>query len=141
MKCLRKLLAVGLAVMSLATSAVVPAMAESRTENFTVYLNGGSIVSGGSARKEVSGKMYAYVSERPGTYVDWVQGAEVVNLRGRSANGQVKVTSLRQTAYSGGYYMTYYSGYGNLNSYYKLAVQYDDENPYEYLELQCSWRP
>lgn len=140
MRRLKKLFAVGLAVMSLATSAM-PAMAQSRSENFFVYLNGGSVVSSGSAKKEVSGTMYTYTQERPGTSVEWVQGQETVNLRGRSSGGGTKVTALKQTKYSGANYLTYLSGYGTIGNYYKLAVQYDSDNPYQKLDLQCTWRP
>lgn len=137
----KRMVALVLAMLTAVCSISVPVMADSRTENFFVYLNGGSVVSSGSAKKTVTGTMYTYTKERPGTAITWVQGVETVNLRGRSANGTTGVTYLGETSYAGATYLTYKSGYGSLNSYYKLAVQYASDNPYEKLDLQCTWRP
>lgn len=137
----KKLVALVLAMSTAMCSISVPVMADSRTENFFVYLNGGSVVSSGSVKKTMAGTMYTYTKERPGTSISWVQGEETVNLRGRSAGGATGVTSLGETSYAGATYLTYKPGYGSLNSYYKLAVQYASDNPYEKLDLQCTWRP
>lgn len=137
----KKMVALVLAASTLMSSISVPVMADSRTENFFVYLNGGSVVSSGSAKKTVAGAMYTYTRERPGTSITWVQGEETVNLRGRSAGGTTGVTSLGETSYAGATYLSYYSGYGKIGSYYKLAVQYASDNPYEKLDLQSTWRP
>lgn len=137
----KKMVALALAMSTLVCSMSGPVMADSRTENFFVYLNGGSVVSSGSAKKTITGTMYTYTKERPGTSIKWVQGEETINLRGRSSGGTTGVTSLGETSYAGATYLTYKSGYGKVNSYYKLAVQYASDNPYEKLDLQCTWRP
>lgn len=137
----KKMVALVLAMSTMLCSVSAPVMANSRTENFFVYLNGGSVVSSGSAKKTIAGTMYTYTKERPGTSITWVQGVETVNLRGRSSGGTAGATSLGETSYAGATYLTYKSGYGLMNSYYRLAVQYASDNPYEKLDLQCTWRP
>ena len=77
----KKMVALALAMSTLVCSMSVPVMADSRTENFFVYLNGGSVVSSGSAKKTITGTMYTYTKERPGTSIKWVQGEESINLR------------------------------------------------------------
>lgn len=138
----KKMVALVLAVSTLMGIMPVSVMADEtvRTEDFYVYLNGGSKVSSGSARKAVAGAMYTYTQERPGTSITWVQGVETVNLRGRSING-TQATTLGETSYAGPVYLTYNTGYGSIGSHYKLAVQYASDNPYEKLDLRCTWRP
>lgn len=134
--------AILLAAVTLSSAISVPVMADtSRTEKFYVYINGGSQVSSGSAKKAKSGTMYTYTRAIAGSNVTWVQGVETVNLRGRTQDGKTGVTSLGETSYQGPIYLTYKYGYGTVGAYYRLAVQYASDNPYEKLELQCTWRP
>lgn len=137
----RRLLAIVLAVSTLVGSTSVSALANSRTENFFVYMNGGSVVSSGAAKKTEYGSMYTYTKERPGSTITWVQGVETVNLRGRNVGTATKATVLGETSYRGSTYLGYLSGCGKMNHYYKLAVQYASDNPYEKLDLECLWRP
>jgi len=122
------------------TSFTMSIYAASATENFHVYINGGSVVSGSSAKKETTYDfMYAYVSKRSGTTVNWLS-SETVNLRGRTSSG-VQCTALGSRNTIGTSNLAYNSGYGNFGSYYKLAVQYASNNPYTHLDLTATWTP
>lgn len=81
-----------------------------------------------------------YARERTGTNVKWVHGVETVNLRGRTRSG-TRCTDLAQRNTPGGGDMAYHRGYGSIGARYMLAVQYDDSNPYQYLDLRCRWTP
>ena len=37
--------------------------------------------------------------------------------------------------------MPYLSGYGTVGTYYKLAIEYDNDNPYKYVDLYVTWTP
>lgn len=137
---LKKALSTIMATLALTFCVTVPVLAEQKTETFHVYLGGGSDVSSQSARKDVGGGMWYNVKEAPGTSITWVQGVETVNLRGRTSAG-TKCTALAQRSTRGTGIMKYYSGYGVMGNRYKIAVQYDSDNPYQHLELQCSWIP
>ncbi|MDD3278589.1 MAG: hypothetical protein PHG16_06855 [Lachnospiraceae bacterium] len=137
---IKRVLATVLTSLTVASLAITPVMAAQRTETFYVYLGGGSKVSSGSAVKDVGGGMWYSVKEAPGTTITWVQGVETINLRGRTSGG-TQCTTLAQRSTRGSGIMSYFSGYGSIGSYYKMAVQYDDSNPYQHLELQCSWIP
>lgn len=137
---IKKIVTLFLTALTLTSFATTPVMAAKRTETFYVYLGGGSKVSSGSAKKDVGGGMWYEVKEAPGSTITWVQGVETVNLRGRTFGG-TQCTNLAQRSTRGKGTMSYFSGYGTIGSYYKLAVQYDSSNPYEHLELQCSWIP
>lgn len=109
-------------------------------ENFHVYINGGSVVSSKTATKEISGPMWSNARKQTGSSVNWLS-SEYVNLRGRTNSG-VKCTSLGKTNTPGEtVYLYYNSGYGTLYQPYRIAVQYDNSNPYTHLELTVCWSP
>lgn len=130
-------------VASILGTVVMPVSAKrsnevSRAESFMVYINGGSVLSSVAIRKGGDGRtMGYYARERRGTNIRWYR-SETVNLRGRTERG-ARCTDLAQQNTEGGGDMSYYSGYGHKNHYYKLAVQYDDNNPYRVLDLRCRW--
>lgn len=138
---LKRVMATLISVVSVLTIISTPVMAASRTETFYVYINGGSRVSSGAAKKSAAGKMKYNVVEAPGTSIGWAQGVETVNLRGRTSGNEAGCTSLGQTRYRGEGWLSYDSGHGTVGTFYKIALQYASSNPYTHLELQCTWTP
>ena len=63
------------------------------TENFHVYINGGSVVSSKMAEKPTATPlpMWAWVVEQEGTTVKWLP-SEYVNIRGRSPSNAYATT-------------------------------------------------
>lgn len=136
-KCITMLMTISI-LLSLALTA---SAASQCTENFHVYINGGSVVSSQSAKRALNvGPMWANAKVRSGSTVKWLS-SEYVNLRGRTPSG-AKATELGTTNEPGETVNLYYlNGYGAQGTYYKLAVQYASSNPYTHLDLTCSWMP
>ena len=108
------------------------------TEDFHVYINGGSVVSSKSSRKATTtDHMTAHVNKRTGTTVNW-RSSEKVNLRGRTSSGE-KCTVLGSRNTEGSSQLAFYSGHGHVGDYYKIAVQYASDNPYKHLDLTVTW--
>lgn len=137
---IKKIAAAMAAVVCLAGTVVVPVMAETGIDTFYITKGGGSVVSSFSYKKEAAGGMFYTVKENPKNSITWVQGKEIVNLRGRTINN-TKCTGLASRSTRGSGTMYYNSGYGKLNEFYRLAVQYDSSNPYTKLDLICTWTP
>ncbi|GHU43971.1 hypothetical protein FACS1894111_10490 [Clostridia bacterium] len=136
----KKFLALLLGVTTILGTAVIPVAAQALTENFHVYHYGGAVVSSNAAQKEdTSNYMGFAVDKRYGTTVNWVT-SETVYLRGRTSGG-TQCTSLASVNQPASGAMTYASGYATYGSYYRLAVQYADANPYTHLDLTASWAP
>ena len=79
---MRKLFAGLMATALIATAFVFPANAAyTATENFHVYINGGSVVSSKRAEKQLATAlpMWAWVVEQEGSSVDWLP-SEYVNI-------------------------------------------------------------
>jgi len=93
-------------------------------------------------KKERSGN-YNY-SASPYTSDGWsARGDEWVYIRGRSQTG-AQATQSAHINYTGRQKdgsLTYLSGYGALNGYYRVAIEYDNNNPYQYVYLAVSWNP
>ena len=141
---MRKLFAGLMATALIATAFVFPANAAyTATENFHVYINGGSVVSSKRAEKQLATAlpMWAWVVEQEGSSVDWLP-SEYVNIRGRSPSNQYATTVEQTNSTDEGQISLYYlDGYGQQGSFYKMAVQYDNNNPYTHLELTVTWSP
>lgn len=141
---MRKTIASLMSLALIATTFISPTSAASiATEDFHVYINGGSVVSSQMAEKRSATglSMWAWVVEQEGTTVDWLP-SEYVNIRGRSPSNAY-ATSVEQTNSpdAGDIHLYYLDGYGQMGSYYKMAVQYDNNNPYTHLELTVTWSP
>lgn len=68
---------------------------------------------------------------------------EYVYFRGRSIGGS-QATALAYQNYYGTMRegnLTYLSGYGSVGSYYKMAIEYSNDNPYQYVYLNVGWAP
>jgi len=136
----KKILAFVFAIMITTSSYAMSVYAATGTENFHVYINGGSVVSSLSVKKDNTNKhMMAFVYKRSGTTVNWLS-SETVNLRGRTHNG-IKSTFLGTQNTPGSSRLNYMSGYGHMGGLYKLAVQYSNSNPHTHLDLTASWTP
>lgn len=102
----------------------------------------GATVSSNSARKTSAGN-YA-VTPSPNGSDGWSnKGDEWVFVRGRTAAGQ-HATELGHYAYRGTAstkWLGYLSGKAKVNSNYKVAIEYDNDNPYEYVDLIVTWVP
>lgn len=138
---LKKVTALACAMlMTVSTLAMPVSAAVQQTENFHVYINGGSVVSSKKATKgDTLGYMSIILNKRAGTTVNWVS-TEKVNLRGRTASG-AQCTTLATRTTAGTSRPTYNSGHGKKGTDYKLAVQYDSSNPYTHLDLTATWIP
>lgn len=134
-----------LACILLVSAMALPASAaNSATETMYASMNGGATVSSQSARKNVT-RDSMYYQAKAATSDGWnTSGNEWVYFRGRSSSGAVQVTELAHRNYYGSLrtgYMTYLNGYGSVGSYYKIAIQYDSSNPYQYVRLSVGWAP
>lgn len=135
-----------LLVMVLMVSALaIPASAaNSAIEEMYASMGGGATVSSQSARKNVT-RDSLYYNAKAATSDGWnTSGNEWVYFRGRSASGSVQVTELGHQNYYGSLregYLTYLNNYGSVGSYYKMAIQYDSSNPYQYVVLNVGWAP
>jgi len=137
---LKKIMAFVFAFVIATSSCAMCVYAAGATENFHVYINGGSVLSSSSARKDdATNYMVTYVCKRSGSTVNWFS-SEKVNLRGRTSAG-AQCTILGTINTPGSSVLDYTSGYGYVGSYYKLAVQYASSNPYTHLDLTATWYP
>ena len=113
-------------------------------EELCAKINGGATVSSQSAMKKTD-RDSMYFNARSATADGWnTSGNEWVWFRGRSASGTVQVTEAALKNYYGSLvedYLTYLYGYGSVGSYYRIAIEYDNENPYEYVVLDVGWAP
>ena len=141
MRKLFSIMLVGTFLMSLLTLSA--SAAYSVSENFDVYINGGSVVSSKMAEKALNNRlpMWAWVKKQDGSTVKWLP-SEYVNIRGRSPSNKY-ATSVEQvnSEYVGQIKLPYLDGYGQMGYFYRMAVQYDNNNPYTHLELTVSWSP
>lgn len=141
----RKFFIAVLAMMLLVSVAAIPASAANYAqERMYASIGGGATVSSQNARKNVTrNSMYynAYAASSDG----WnTQGNEYVYFRGRNWNGTVQVTDLALRNYYGTTRegnLTYFSGQGIVGDYYKIAIQYASDNPYQYVDLMVGWAP
>ena len=125
---LKKRLIAGMAACLMAVSAFsVSASANSALENM----------------KAAVGKFF--FTARANTSDGWnTSGNEWVYFRGRSAKNNAQATKLVHRNYYGEQvrdYMGYLSGYGTLGTNYRIAIEYDNSNPYEYVNLRMTWTP
>lgn len=141
MKLKRTFASIASALM-LMTAVALPASAAVKNAVLYASINGGATVSSVSAKKESAGN-FTFVAQ-PNSSDGWSsQGDEWVYFRGRSSDG-AQATSLAHKSYSGTKVdgqLGYYSGYGLIGTYYKMAIEYDSNNPYEYVNLYVSWIP
>lgn len=139
---LRKFLASIGSVLMLMMAVAIPASATTQYETMTARIYGGATVSSKTAQKTTTGN-FAY-SARPSTSDGWnSSGNEWVYIRGRSSGGS-QATGLAHRNYYGNTAtgtLSYLSGYGATGGYYKIAIEYDNNNPYEYVNLYMTWTP
>lgn len=141
----KKLFAIMLAMVLMVSALAIPASAaNSAVEEMYASMGGGATVSSQSAKKNVT-RDSMYYNAKSASSDGWnTSGNEWVYFRGRSASGKVQVTELAHRNYYGNLregYMTYLNNYGSVNSYYKIAIQYDSSNPYQYVRLTVGWAP
>lgn len=119
------------------------ASAATRTEILRATIYGGADVSSYSAKKERSGNFTFTV--KPSGAGGWsIKGDEIVWFRGRDFVGNTQATEATTRTYRGSIVsgsLKYHSGYGKIGDYYKMAIQYDNANPYEWVNLEVSWTP
>lgn len=124
------------------SAIALPASAATGSGEMYASLNGGPTVSNTSVRKSSSGS-YAYTA-KPYSSGGWSsKGDEWVYFRGRSSSG-AQATGLHHRAYYGSTVtgtIPYLSGYGTVGTYYKLAIEYDNDNPYKYVDLYVNLDP
>lgn len=139
---LKKRLIAGVAACLMAVSAFSMSASAYGQERMIARIYQGATVSSNSARKTSAGN-YA-VTPSPNGSDGWSnKGDEWVFVRGRTAAGQ-HATELGHYAYRGTAtikWLSYLSGKANVGSYYKVAIEYDNTNPYEYVDLIVTWVP
>ena len=139
---LKRFLASILSVFALMVAVALPASADSRTETLTARIYGGATISSGTVKKTDYGSFK--FTAQPSTNDGWnMNGKEWVYLRGRSQSNAQATGVTRENYYGSpvSRSLTYLSGYGSQNSYYKIAIEYGNNNPYEYVNLRVNWTP
>lgn len=104
---------------------------------------GGATVSTSNARKD--GYYNFAFTAREYSADGWSDaGDEWVYFRGRNWNGSRQATELRHRNYHGYTVednMQYLPGMGISGDYYTMAIEYDNDNPYQYVYLNMTWTP
>lgn len=141
----KKLFAIMLAMVLMVSALAIPASAaNSAVEEMYAEIYGGATVSSQSARKNVT-RNSLYYNAKAASSDGWnTSGNEWVYFRGRNGAGTVQATNYERRNYYGTLregYLTYFSGYGSVGSYYKMAIEYDNDNPYQYVLLDVGWAP
>ena len=130
-----------LATLMMAACVALPASANTASETMTARINGGSTISSAASTKQRSGNM-TYTALPSGADGWSSQGDEWVYFRGRSGTNSSQATTLDHRNYSGSSVrgsLGYYDGYGLMGYPYKMAISYDNSNPYEYVRLGVAW--
>lgn len=139
---LKKRLIAGVAACLMAVSAFSMSASAYAQERMIARIYQGATVSSNSARKTSSGSFA--VTPAPNGSDGWSsKGDEYVYSRGRTASG-AQATVLNRSAYNGvasTKWLNYLSGKASVGSYYKVAIEYDNTNPYEYVDLIVTWVP
>lgn len=139
---LKKRLIAGMAACLMAVSAFSMSASAYGQERMIARIYQGATVSSNSARKTSAGN-YA-VTPSPNGSDGWSnKGDEYVYFRGRTAAG-AQATQSERSAYNGTAttkWLSYLSGKANVGSYYKVAIEYDNTNSYEYVDLIVTWVP
>lgn len=130
-----------LATLMMAACVALPASANTVSETMTARINGGSTISSAASTKQRTGNMT--YSALPSGSDGWSsQGDEWVYFRGRSGSNSSQATALDHRNYAGSMVngsLKYYDGYGLMNYPYKMAISYDNSNPYQYVRLAVAW--
>lgn len=143
---IKRFLAVCLAAIMMVSAMAIPASAAGIAEEVMyARIYGGATVSSSSAQKSTT-RPSLYYNALPASDDGWsAAGNEWVYFRGRDAIGTTQVTYVDHKNYDGytlpENYLAYLSGYGSKGSFYKMAIEYDNNNPYEYVNLNVNWAP
>ena len=139
---LKKRLIAGMAACLMAVSAFSMSASAYGQERMIARIYQGATVSSNSAKKTASGRFA--VTPTPYGSDGWSsKGDEYVYFRGRTDSGE-QATVLRRKSYNGTSsteWINYVSGKASVGSYYKVAIEYDNTNPYEYVDLIVTWVP
>ena len=139
----KRIWSVVLCAIAVAIMFAIPASAETGSEVIYDSKDGVATVSGSQAKKTTGGSMV--YSAEPYTSDGWSSdGDEWVYFRGRSSSGLTQVTESQRLNYTGRTRygsLPYLSGYGVMGDYYRIAIQYDSSNPYQYVNLYVTWTP
>lgn len=139
---LKKRFIAGMAACLMAVSAFSMSASAYGQERMIARIYQGATVSSNSAKKTASGRFA--VTPTPYGSDGWSsKGDEYVYFRGRTDSGE-QATVLRRKSYNGTSsteWINYLSGKASVGSYYKVAIEYDNTNPYEYVDLIVTWVP
>ena len=139
---LKKRLIAGMAACLMAVSAFSMSASAYGQERMIARIYQGATVSSNSAKKTASGR-FALTPTPYGSDGWSSKGDEYVYFRGRTDSGE-QATVLRRKSYNGTSsteWINYLSGKASVGSYYKVAIEYDNTNPYEYVDLIVTWVP
>lgn len=139
----RKILAVICALAMLVSIAAVPASAATESEVLYAEIYGGATISSRQAKKERSGN-FLFTAQPSGSSGWSSKGDEWVYFRGRGSTSTIQKTQNIRTNYRGTvpqYDLPYIAGYGGLGSSYRIAIEYDNNNPYQWVNLYLTWTP
>lgn len=136
MKKIKKMSAAFLAAVMLISSLAVGASAYAWTDTFQVYKNQGAKLS--NAVPKWNFDNFFKMELKKGS--SWYEGEEMIHARARDT-GNNWASNLVSTKYAGTFKPSYLSGHGAWGYSYKLAVQYDDDNPYDYAYVTVNWEP
>lgn len=141
----KKLFAIMLAMVLMVSALAIPASAaNSAVEEMYASMGGGATVSSQMARKNVT-RDSLYYNAKSASSDGWnTSGNEWVYFRGRDRTGEIHATELDHRNYYGSLregYLGYLGDFGSVGTYYKMAIQYDSSNPYQYVRLIVGWAP
>lgn len=139
----KRLLTAILAMAIMVSAVAIPASATDYViETLRADMGGGATVSSKVSKKTLTRRSMFY-NALAATSDGWSKkGDEYVYFRGRSSNGSTRVTDLARRNYSGtarSGNMKYASGYGYVGHKYKIAIEYDNNNPYDFVRLTVGW--
>lgn len=142
---LKRFFVIAMAMAMLVSAMALPANAANNAmEKMRANIYGGATVSSQSARKNVI-RSSLYYNATPASSDGWsTKGDEYVYFRGRNSSGTSQATDLALRNYYGTMRegnLTYLSGYGSVGSYYRMAIEYANDNPYQYVYLNVGWAP
>jgi len=139
----KKALSILFAICIMASSCLSVSAAESPNGRYVNYfkLTRTSVVTAAKQKTDTVKNMYICVLPDRNYSDAWAQGKETLNFRARTSD-QSYASNLYQTKSQGpNQFIFYYSNQGKIYNSYRLAAQYDPNNPYDYAAVAVGWTP
>lgn len=139
----KRLVALFSVLVMMVSIMAIPASADVAQERLKARIYGGAVVSSKSAKKVASGN-FTYMAAPYGSDGWSPNSDEWVYVRGRTLSS-AQATTLDRISYNGistkSRSLSYLSGSGIQGNSYRIAIEYDNNNPYEWVNLTMTWTP